>query len=139
MDRLRLSVLVTDVPVRWISRERLPRAAVDIQSSLGAPGDELLRVDASTVGSAALAAKLAFSLLGSTKPLVERPGEKLRVRHDLANPAIITASVPRDADADDLGRDVLEHGIASPAGVDSRRMTEGKGVGNGSLPGGPAR
>jgi hypothetical protein len=109
-ERLRLAVRVEQFPPRDVAGEPHTCASVDIQSSRGAPGDELLRVDGRADGNTALGAKLALDGLRLGLPLVERGGERLAVGHDLDDPSVIRASIPRDADEHGGGGQASKHG-----------------------------
>jgi hypothetical protein len=109
-ERLRLSIRIDECAPSGLAGEPRACAGIDIQSSRGAPGDELLRVDGCADGDAALGAKLALDGLRLGLPLVERGGERLTVSHDLDDPSVIRASVPRDTDEDGGGGQSFEHG-----------------------------
>lgn len=101
MERARLSVLAVMRPVGGVGGELHACVSIDLQTSGGAPRDELLRIEVDPVGCVPGPSDLALSLLHLTLPLVERRGETLRIDHDLADAGIIRALVPDEADSGD--------------------------------------
>lgn len=100
--RTRLSVLVTDGPVSGVGSECAACVSIDIQTSFGTPGSELIRADFHAIDRAKRAS-LAFDIFGGLLPLIECAGEVLSIDHDIENTGIITASIPRDAGSDNWG------------------------------------
>lgn len=122
MSRDRVLVLAAGVPIGGIAGELHSRLGIDLATSQGAPGDELLRIDVRPI-DLALRAKMALRLVRAFLPFVERPGERLSISHDFENAGIVVASVPGNSDSDERG--LSRHSISFRAGPDARTMTDG--------------
>ena len=132
-DRISVSMLALHTAERGFVGPGSTTLNIDIQSSLGAPGDELIRVEVRADYQMPLTLELGFDCLRLALPLIERLGEDLAIRHDLHDPLVISAAVPRNADRIDLP--TPEHTRVLRVGCDGRTITEGRGASSASAGG----
>lgn len=133
---LALSASVFAWPMGGVCGEIHTTAGVDITSCAGAPGDEVIRINVDPMHGPARAQEFALAFFSLMLPAVECDREKLCILHDFEDAAIIVASIPGYADADEPGivegRDIHDNCFRGEAS--STTLTEAGGAA--SVPGG---
>lgn len=118
--------LTSDVPGSAFAGEAHACLGVDIQAVASAVGQEVIRLDYGADDGAALRLGLALRALGEFLPLVERPGQLLRVRHDLEDARVVVTLVPAEPESADFHSN-FSVGVSQHDGEASGRASQGLG------------